>query len=55
MQEIIIPTLVGSDGSDSQKLLSYIEELRMDTDVRLTYIEKQLDKIKQMTKGGETQ
>lgn len=52
MQEIIIPKLGGGSDSDAQKLLAYIEELRMDAEVRLTYIEKQLDAIKRMI-GGE--
>lgn len=51
MQEITIPTLGGGDDSDAQRLLAYVEELRMDTDVRLTYIEKQLEIIKRMIGG----
>jgi len=53
MQNLIIPSFSEDSSKDLKKLLSYVEDVRINTESRLTYIENQLTVIKQILEGGE--
>ena len=53
MQNLIIPDFNEDSSKDLKKLLSYVEDVRIETESRLTHIENQLSVIKKMLEGGE--
>ena len=52
MTDIIPPKLNGSSDSETVSLYRYTEDIRLSLESRLTRIEKQLEAIKQIIKGG---
>ncbi len=51
MQNQFAPDLKSAE-SDSYKVYLYVEQIRYETEARLKHIEKQLEIIKQLQKGG---
>lgn len=52
MTNALVPDFKSTD-SEVYKLYLYMEEMRMETESRLSYIENQLAVIKQLLKGGD--
>ena len=53
MNEIIVPDLSGSDSEKINELYRYVEELRMESSAKTTSMERRLETVTNILRGGD--